>query len=51
MSNFRSITCLVLVWKLVTGVLVEELYRHLEEKNCHGSRRVVEKVAGTPKTN
>ena len=29
-SNFKPITCLPLLWKLLTGVLAEELYRHLE---------------------
>ena len=30
-SNFRPMTCLPLMWKLLTGVLAEELYRHLDE--------------------
>ena len=25
-SNYRLITCLPLVWKLLTGVIVEEVY-------------------------
>ena len=25
-SNYRPITCLPLVWKLLTGVIVEEVY-------------------------
>ena len=25
-SNYRLITCLSLVWKLLTGVIVEEVY-------------------------
>ena len=29
MSNFRPITCLLLIWK----VLTEELYKHLEKTN------------------
>ena len=32
-SNFRPITCLALLWKLLTAVLADELYRHLEENN------------------
>ena len=32
-SNFRPITCLPLLWKLLTAVLADELYRHLDEKN------------------
>ena len=30
-SNFRQITCLPLIRKLLTGVLAEEIYRHLDE--------------------
>ena len=30
-SNFRPITCLPLIWKLLTGILAEELYRHHEK--------------------
>ena len=32
-SNFRPITCLPLMWKLLTGILAEEVYTHLERKN------------------
>ena len=32
-SNFRPITYLPLLWKLLTAVLADELYRHLEENN------------------
>ena len=31
--NFRLITCLPLIWKLLTGILAEELYEHLEKTN------------------
>ncbi|XP_063592467.1 uncharacterized protein LOC134769657 [Penaeus indicus] len=30
-KNFRPVTCLPLMWKLLTGVLSEEMYKHLEE--------------------
>ena len=30
-NNFRPITCLPMIWKLLTGVLSEERYKHLEE--------------------
>ena len=30
-SNYRPITCLPLVWKLLTGVIAEEFYRFLDE--------------------
>ena len=32
-SNFRPITFLSLIWKLLTGILTEELYEHLEKTN------------------
>ena len=32
-ANFRPITCLPLLWKLLTGILAEELYEHLENTN------------------
>ena len=32
-ANFRPITCLPLLWKLLTGILAEELYEHLEQAN------------------
>ena len=32
-SNFRPMTCLPLIWKLLTGILAEELYEHLEKTN------------------
>ena len=31
--NFRPITCLPLMWKVFTGVMEKELYKHLEENN------------------
>ena len=32
-ANFRPITCLPLLWKLLTGILAEELHEHLEQAN------------------
>ena len=32
-SNFRPITCLPLMWKLLTGILADDLYSHLENKD------------------
>ena len=32
-SHFRPITCLPLIWKLLTSILAEELYEHLEKAN------------------
>ena len=31
-TNFRPTTCLPLIWKLLTGILADELYQHLESK-------------------
>ena len=28
-SNYRPITCLPLMWKLLTGVIADEIYAHL----------------------
>ena len=30
MSNYRPITCLPLMWKLLTGMIAEDMYTHLE---------------------
>ena len=43
-SNYRPITCLPLVWKLLTGILADEIYYFLEkimllpeeQKTCRG---------------
>ena len=46
-SNYRPITCLPLMWKLLTGVIADQIYTHLdqekllpeEQKGCRkGSR-------------
>ena len=46
-SNYRPITCLPLIWKLLTGVIADQIYVHLdqekllpeEQKGCReGSR-------------
>ena len=42
-NNYRPITCLPLMWKLITGIVADEIYNHLEEnellpeeqKGCH----------------
>ena len=31
-TNFRPITCLPLMWKVLTGIVSESLYRHLESE-------------------
>ena len=39
-SNCRPITCLRLTWKLLTGILAEELYKHLKNQiHLHENRR------------
>ena len=30
-SNYRPITCLPLMWKLLTGVIVDKIYAHLDQ--------------------
>ena len=32
-SNFRPIACFPLMWKLLIGILAEDVYTHLERKN------------------
>ena len=32
-SSFRPVTCLPLIWNLLTGILAEKLYEHLEKTN------------------
>ena len=32
-TNYRPITCLPLVWKLLTGMISDEMYSFLEESN------------------
>ena len=31
-SNYRPITCLPLMWKLLTGVIADQIYAHLDQK-------------------
>ena len=46
-GNFRPISCLPLMWNLLTGMLSEQLYEHLdtkelllpEQKGCHKKSR------------
>ena len=32
-DNYRPISCLPLMWKLMTGMLAERMYSHLEREN------------------
>ena len=52
-DNYRPITCLPLMWKLLTGVIAEEMYNYLErekilpeeQKGCKkGSRGIKDKL-------
>ena len=46
-SNYRPITCLPLMWKILTGIIADEIYSHLdtnrilpvEQKGCRKSKR------------
>ena len=31
-SNYRLITCLLLMWKLLTGVIADQMYEHLDRE-------------------
>ena len=31
-SNYRPITCLPLMWKLLAGVIVDQIYAHLDQE-------------------
>ena len=31
-SNYRPITCLSLIWKLLTGVIADQIYAHLDQE-------------------
>ena len=45
LSNYRPITCLRLMSKLLTAVVVDEIYNHQEENNLvQGRKAVVETV-------
>ena len=52
MPNFRLITCLPLIWKLLTGILAEEMYEHLKKQiHYHGKKRDAGKEAEAQKIN
>ena len=33
MSNYRPIFCLLLMWKLLTGIVADEVHNHLKEND------------------
>ena len=38
-SNYRPITCLPLMWKLLTGVIADHMYAHLDQSFYPKSRK------------
>ena len=48
-SNYRPITCLPILWKLLTGIISERLYNYLEETNTipHQQKGRRRKCSGT----
>lgn len=51
-SNFRPITCLPLMWKLLTSMISDILYEHLQNRTCyHGNRKAVQEEEGERKNN
>ena len=48
-SNYRPITCLPMMWKLLTGIISERLYIYLEETNTmpHQQKGCRRKCRGT----
>ena len=49
-SNFRPITWLPLIWKLLTSILDEELHEHVKKQiHYHGNKRDAEKEAEAQK--
>ena len=52
-SNYRPITCLPLMWKLLTGLITDQIYTHLdqekvfpaeEQKSRKGAGKVLEEL-------
>ena len=42
-SNYRLITCLPLMWKLLTGVFADQIYAHLDQVVTRRAKRVQER--------
>ena len=40
-SNYRPITCLPLMWKLLTGIVAYEIYNHLEKNDLLPEEQIV----------
>ena len=48
-SNYRPITCLSLMWKLLTGVIAGQIYAHLDQEKLlpeeqNGAGKVLEEL-------
>ena len=43
-NNYRPITCLPLIWKLLTDVIADQIYAHLDQESYQKSRKVAGKV-------
>ena len=44
-SNYRTMTCLPLMWKLLTGVIIaDQIYSHLEQETREAVTRRAERV-------
>ena len=43
-SNYRSITCLPLMWKLLTGVIADQIYAHLDQEKQQIGKCFIKKV-------
>ena len=51
-TNYRPIACLSLIWKLLTYIISEEIYNHLDSNNLlPEEQRVVEREAEEQKIN
>ena len=42
-DNYRPITCLPLMWKLLTGVIAEEMYNYLEREKILPEELLIDK--------
>ena len=50
-TNFSPITCLPIMWKLLTGIISEEMYKHWMKRNyCQMNKRGVEDRKGEQKS-
>ena len=43
-SNYRPITCLPLMWKLLTGVFADQIYAHLDQEKLSPEEQKAGKV-------